>query len=104
MRRHDHGRLVIAGALAAALCALGCESKFAASSTQSAPSSAARQTSNPSQPAPADPDLAAGSWVRAAGDFANTRYSPLTEITPGNASGLKVAWTFSTGQVRGHEA
>ncbi len=95
----------MAGALAAALCTNGCGSKSAASSTPSGAPSAARQAApDPSQPSQADPDLASGAWVRAAGDFANTRYSPLTEITPENASRLKVAWTFSTGQVRGHEA
>jgi len=39
-----------------------------------------------------------------AGDYANTRFSPLTQITPANAGGLKVSFTFSTGLLRGHEA
>ena len=37
-------------------------------------------------------------------DYANTRYSGLDEINTGNASRLRVAWTFSTGVVAGHEA
>ncbi len=44
-----------------------------------------------------------GDWVRAARDYANTRFSPLNQITTGNANQLKVAWTFSTGTDRGQE-
>jgi lanthanide-dependent methanol dehydrogenase len=40
----------------------------------------------------------------AAGDHANTRYSPLEEINTSNVGQLKVAWTFSTGVAAGHEA
>src|SRR5687767_3052721 len=43
-------------------------------------------------------------WPLAGKDYANTRYSELAEITPGNAKNLKLAFTFSTGVVRGHEA
>jgi lanthanide-dependent methanol dehydrogenase len=45
-----------------------------------------------------------GQWLMAPKNYANTRYSELAEITPGNASKLQVAWTFSTGLARGHEA
>jgi PQQ-dependent dehydrogenase (methanol/ethanol family) len=45
-----------------------------------------------------------GQWVMPAKDYASTRYSGLAEITTANARNLQVAWTFSTGQVRGHEA
>ncbi|HWL16116.1 MAG TPA: PQQ-binding-like beta-propeller repeat protein, partial [Opitutus sp.] len=45
-----------------------------------------------------------GEWRMAARDFANTRYSALTEIGTTNVSQLRAAWTFSTGVVRGHEA
>ena len=38
-----------------------------------------------------------------AGDYASSRYSELSDITPANASQLKAAWTFSTGVLRGHE-
>jgi glucose dehydrogenase len=37
------------------------------------------------------------------GDNANTRYSKLNQINSSNASKLQVAWTFSTGVLRGHE-
>ncbi|KQO68970.1 methanol dehydrogenase [Methylobacterium sp. Leaf87] len=36
-------------------------------------------------------------------DAANTRYSPLDGITAENVARLQVAWTFSTGVLRGHE-
>jgi PQQ-dependent dehydrogenase (methanol/ethanol family) len=45
-----------------------------------------------------------GQWLRPAKDYASTRYSTLTEITPQNAGSLKVAFTFSTGLTHGHEA
>jgi PQQ-dependent dehydrogenase (methanol/ethanol family) len=36
-------------------------------------------------------------------DYAATRYSGLTQITPANAARLRPVWTFSTGVLRGHE-
>lgn len=43
-------------------------------------------------------------WPMAAKNYANTRYSGLSEINTGNAKDLKVAWTFSMGVNRGQEA
>jgi PQQ-dependent dehydrogenase (methanol/ethanol family) len=37
-------------------------------------------------------------------NFASTRYSGLNQITTENAKQLQLAWTFSTGVTRGHEA
>ena len=45
----------------------------------------------------------AGEWQLPAGDYANSRYSELAQITPANAKNLRAAWTFSTGVLRGHE-
>lgn len=45
-----------------------------------------------------------GQWPMAAKNFASTRFSTLTEINTGNVKDLKLAWTFSTGLTRGHEA
>ena len=42
-------------------------------------------------------------WAMQAGDFANRRYSELSEINKDNVTHLQVAWTFSTGVLRGHE-
>jgi lanthanide-dependent methanol dehydrogenase len=45
----------------------------------------------------------ANNWVMPAGDYANTRYSELTQITKDNVKDLNMAWSFSTGVLRGHE-
>ena len=45
-----------------------------------------------------------GQWVMSAKDYASTRFSGLTEITTENVAGLELAWSFSTGVLRGHEA
>ena len=42
-------------------------------------------------------------WVIQTGDYANQRYSKLEQINRDNVKNLKVAWTFSTGVLRGHE-
>ena len=42
-------------------------------------------------------------WAAPAGDFSNQRYSELKQINKNNVKDLKVAWTFSTGVLRGHE-
>jgi PQQ-dependent dehydrogenase (methanol/ethanol family) len=42
-------------------------------------------------------------WVMQTGDYANTRYSTLKQITKENVKNLQVKWTFSTGVLRGHE-
>ncbi len=46
--------------------------------------------------------LADKQWTLPAGDFANTRYSSLDQITSQNVKNLKVVATFSTGIARGH--
>ena len=51
--------------------------------------------------APNDPP---GEWHRQARDYANTRYSPLDQVTAANVAKLRVAWTFSDGAQNGHEA
>jgi PQQ-dependent dehydrogenase (methanol/ethanol family) len=45
-----------------------------------------------------------GEWRMAGKDYANTRYSALDQIKTGNVASLKLAFTFSTGVTRGHEA
>ena len=47
----------------------------------------------------ADPN----NWAIQSGDYAGTRYSTLDQINVSNVGSLKVAWTFSTGVLRGHE-
>jgi len=68
-------------------------------------------TSGPQKgPLPAPPASSAnlpaddGQWLMAAKDYANTRFSGLTQITTANVSRLQPAWSFSTGVLRGQEA
>ncbi|HVY58361.1 MAG TPA: lanthanide-dependent methanol dehydrogenase XoxF5 [Xanthobacteraceae bacterium] len=42
-------------------------------------------------------------WVMPAGTYDNQRFSQLKQITADNVGKLQVAWTFSTGVLRGHE-
>ena len=42
-------------------------------------------------------------WVMPTGDYSNQRYSQLKQINASNVNKLQVAWTFSTGVLRGHE-
>ena len=44
-----------------------------------------------------------GEWTSEARDYANTRYSPLTQINASNVGTLKLAWSFSDGSQYGHE-
>jgi PQQ-dependent dehydrogenase (methanol/ethanol family) len=45
-----------------------------------------------------------GQWTMPAKNYASTRFSTLTDINTGTVKNLKLAWTFSTGLTRGHEA
>ena len=59
-------------------------------------------------PARADADLDARmkdpkQWASPTQNDANTRFSTLNQITAANVKKLQVAWTFSTGVLRGHE-
>ena len=42
-------------------------------------------------------------WAMQAGDMYNQRYSKLKQINKTNVAKMQVAWTFSTGVLRGHE-
>src|SRR5258708_36251319 len=42
-------------------------------------------------------------WAAQAGDYSNHRYSPLKQVNESNVAKLQVAWTVSTGVLRGHE-
>lgn len=42
-------------------------------------------------------------WASQAGDHANQRYSELKQINASNVGKMQVAWTMSTGVLRGHE-
>jgi PQQ-dependent dehydrogenase (methanol/ethanol family) len=48
-------------------------------------------------------DAADKEWTMQNKNAASTRYSGISEINTGNVKNLRVAWTFSTGVLRGHE-
>jgi lanthanide-dependent methanol dehydrogenase len=64
------------------------------------------QTPTPSAPLPNSfgAEKEDGQWTMPAKNYQATRYSGLDQINATNAKDLKVAWTFSTGVNRGHEA
>lgn len=47
--------------------------------------------------------VADGQWIMPAGDYGNTRYSPLNQINSTNVQNLHIAATMSTGIPHGHE-
>jgi PQQ-dependent dehydrogenase (methanol/ethanol family) len=57
----------------------------------------------PQAPAAASP-AEDGNWTMPARDYASTRYSGLDQINVGNVKDLKVAYTFSTGTLKGQES
>ena len=102
-RRHARSPLLAAVGVGFALSA--CH----APTTLSGEPAGASTAATPPQPgatgasadlAPNDPP---GDWRSQARDYANTRYSPLSQINPANVAHLKMAWTFSDGAQFGHE-
>ena len=82
--------------------ALPASAQQSAQPSASAQPQAAAQVKFPSGPvtqAMANPN----NWAIQTGDYANHRYSKLDQINAGNVGKLQVAWTFSTGVLRGHE-
>src|SRR5215210_3803906 len=55
-----------------------------------------------SAPSAAPPDN--GNWEMPGKNFASTRFSAMRQIRPANVRALQVAFTFSTGNNKGHEA
>jgi lanthanide-dependent methanol dehydrogenase len=45
-----------------------------------------------------------GQWLMPARDYANTRFSGLNQINRSNVGNLRLAWTFTDGNLFGHEA
>jgi PQQ-dependent dehydrogenase (methanol/ethanol family) len=100
--RHPHtlARRLAAAALCAAVLA-GCGNDKGNRSQGQKPQTGGSSTAMPgSVPAGADD----GQWTMPAHDYQSTRFSGLNQITAANVGGLKLAWTFSTGVNRGHEA
>ena len=51
----------------------------------------------------AEMQMNADNWVMPAGNYNNQRYSKLDQISANNIQSLNLAWSFSTGVLRGHE-
>jgi len=64
-----------------------------------AAATAAAQAGAAAPPLPPTP----GEWTMPGRTPDLQRYSPLTQITRANVKGMRVAWQFSTGVLRGHE-
>lgn len=89
------------------LCTLICSTLVAACGRESSGPPANRERSIATRVASglsADLDADDGQWVMAPKNYASTRFSALDEINAGNVGRLRLAWTFSTGVLRGHEA
>ncbi|HJR35132.1 MAG TPA: methanol/ethanol family PQQ-dependent dehydrogenase [Gemmatimonadales bacterium] len=90
-----------------AIVVLACsESQLPPPSAESLPANQSLGASEPGLDTVVPPEVGApdGEWPIASGDYANTRFSGLTQITAGNVARLEVSWTFSTGVLRGQEA
>src|SRR4029077_1956927 len=68
------------------------------------PSSARNPAMNGARGAAQPPRQGDRQCLMPAKNSASTRYSELGQIDARNVNNLKVAWTFSTGNTRGHEA
>ena len=79
-----------------------CSSNSGAGSTALEP--AKPQTTNLPTGAASVNEPEDGQWLMPAKNYASTRFSGLDQINADNVKSLKVAWTFSTGVNRGHEA
>src|SRR4051812_16143902 len=87
--------------LFSALVLGGCKSKSQSSAPGLEPGTTKAGQPQASMPVATQED---GNWIMPAKDYASTRYSGLDQINTSNAKDLKLAWTFSTGLTRGHEA
>jgi glucose dehydrogenase len=94
--------------LLASLAALGVCGLGACKKPEKTPPAARLVQGQPQAPNRAMAAAAAGAddgqWAMAPKNYASTRYSELNEINTSNAANLQVAFTFSTGVNKGHEA
>ena len=95
---------------ALALTACTPDTDTAGDSTSSTTAADAKEATLQANPAatPDDSQLAAAAnsgeeWLSYGRDYAETRFSPLTQVNASNVSELGLAWSFDTGEVRGHE-
>ena len=94
--------LPAAALAAAAVLVAACRAGDSERNPNDRPASSTSPASGTPGEVPAE--LSSGEWIRAAGDFANSRFSALDQITRESVRQLGVKLTFSTGVNAGHEA
>jgi lanthanide-dependent methanol dehydrogenase len=94
--------LLVAIIIVALLLPLACSNKSSEQQAQQQPPTGEQTGQSVSMPLASAPED--GQWIMPQKDYANTRFSGLDEINTDNVKNLRVAWTFSTGLVNGHEA
>ncbi|HEX5042506.1 MAG TPA: PQQ-dependent dehydrogenase, methanol/ethanol family [Candidatus Polarisedimenticolaceae bacterium] len=93
-------RMLVCGSLlTVAACSPGCTSGQATTREETPPAPVKGQRPDVRLISP----VPEREWRLPAGDYANTRFSALDQITPANARSLKVVSTLSTGIPHGHE-
>src|SRR3954454_8441141 len=98
------GGVAVAAFLAFGLTISGCRTKSELQEDAPPPSSPRNPAIAGAKVAAQPPGQDDGQWLMPARNYASTRYSELAQIDARNVGNLKVAWTFSTGNTRGHEA
>jgi len=90
--------------LASSLVLTGCNTLQSLSSQPDKPQAATPKSTTEAPSPTAWSAQDDGQWIMPAKDYANTRFSGLTQIHRGNVKGLTMAWSLATGLERGHEA
>jgi len=88
-------------ALAAAACGTPPAGPASSASTQAVAVAVTGAASTAGTPPSVEPG---NDWIRPAGDYSSTRFSPLGEITVDRVRDLAVKASFATGNAKGHEA
>ncbi|HEY4593872.1 MAG TPA: PQQ-binding-like beta-propeller repeat protein, partial [Thermoanaerobaculia bacterium] len=102
--RVARGAVLAAVFLSFILTASGCRTRSESAKKTPPPASARNPAIAGAKVAAQPPGQDDGQWLMPAKNYASTRYSQLDQINTQNVTSLKVAWTFSTGNTRGHEA
>ncbi len=98
-------RLFLTAAVAALFAALLAFGVAGCGRGAQQPGSLTPPTARPPQPAASmQTGTDDGQWLMPGKDYASTRFSQLSQITRDNVHSLKLAWSFSTGVLKGHEA
>ena len=96
----SHRTVVLALLLSAAACGRDAAPPRERGAQPSGAAVGTRAAAEPMLP----PGAGRGEWTIPSRDYGSTRFSPLDQITAANAKDLRLAWSFSTGVLRGHEA